>query len=67
MVFGGPMSSSANTSSRTETGLGLSGSSIGISISETLLVVIELDGDPGGEDCNWFSSSKSWKTNMCGR
>lgn len=64
MLFEGLMSSSPNTGSRTETGLGFSGISIVISRSATLLVVKELDGDPGGDNCNWLSSSESWKSNI---
>lgn len=64
MVFEGLISSSVNSGSRTETGLGRSGRLIALSKSSTCLVVGELDGDANEEDCPGLSSYESWKTIM---
>ena len=61
MVFAGLMSSSVNSGSRTETGLGRSAISIALSKSSKCLVVEELEGDANEEDCTGFSSFDSWK------
>lgn len=59
MVFEGLISSSVNSGSRTETGLGRSGMLISLSKSSTCLVVGELDGDANEEDCSGLSSYES--------
>lgn len=58
-MFVGLTSSSENTGSRTETGLGLSGISMALSTSTNFLVANELEGDANGEDCSSLSSSES--------
>lgn len=56
MVFEGLISSSENSGSRTETGLGRSGMPMAMSNSSTCLVVGELDGDANAEDGPGLSS-----------
>ena len=56
MVFEGLISSSENSGSRTETGLGRSGMPMAMSKPSTCLVVGEHDGDDNGEDCPGVSS-----------
>lgn len=58
MVFAGLMSSSVNSGSRTETGLGLSGMSLPLSRSATFFGVKE-QGDTNEEKCGSFSSLES--------
>jgi hypothetical protein len=66
MDFVGLMSSSVNSGSRTDTGLGRSGISTALSRFSTFLLIKELEGDADGEDGICFSSCDSCKkTNNC--
>lgn len=58
MVLSGLVSSSVNSGTRTETGLGLSGMSIKLPRSATFLGVTE-HGDANREDSSSFSSFES--------
>jgi hypothetical protein len=64
MEFVGLMSSSVNSGSRTDTGLGRSGiSTAQLSRFLIFLSIKELEGDSSGEDGTSFSSYDSWEKN----